>query len=298
MEAALPDTHPPDPVTENAIARLPSGRLVHVDEIDGHIALVSEIDDDGQITSVEKTWLASRLTLVSPAPPKPGHPQDISEAARRTVLEEIARKREKAREIDEAWRKEVSAAWSFDKGGEEITTSPGMIEGVTLDGIPSRRDLAAHAALPALLIGATTGEIDEDAGRIAFRAYRVADALEYAARDAVDTRPVYEAELRRVTRIFERYADIHRAKGTEEGNRKAEENAAEAGRIRNLMRKAREADARASVTRQDLEADIGILLAQIDAARENGELSDDPEDMALVEQIRAGRKARTGEAAR
>ena len=44
--------------------------------------------------------------------------------------------------------------------------------------------------------------------------------------------------------------------------------------------------------------DIAILLAQIDAAREmDGQLSDDPEDIALIEQIRDGWKARSAEAA-
>lgn len=44
--------------------------------------------------------------------------------------------------------------------------------------------------------------------------------------------------------------------------------------------------------------DIAVLLAEIDAARAMDDtLWDDPEDIALIEQIRAGLKARIGEAA-
>lgn len=47
------------------------------------------------------------------------------------------------------------------------------------------------------------------------------------------------------------------------------------------------------------DTDIAILLAQIDAAREmDGQLSDDPDDITLIEQIRDGWKARSAEAAR
>lgn len=270
MPAPQTSTPTEDAITAGAIVRLPSGRQAHVNSISGQVANVSLVDDAGRVDETETRRILSSLTLVAATPP---------EASPRSTFSDMG-----------AWRCQ-----------HDLIADPVLESAVALEGsrLPSRRDLAAHAALPALLIGATTGEIEEDAGRIAFRAYRVADALEYAARDAVDTRPVYEAELRRVTRIFERYADIHRAKGTEEGNRKAEENAAEAGRIRNLMRKAQEADARASVTRQDLEADIGTLLAQIDAARAMDDtLWEDPEDIALIEQIRARRKASTGEAAR